>query len=77
MIGYEKRARSDRDGIRGGIIEYVRRVVICKRLKDFEATITESKEKWLCMSIYRPPNHNNFFQSNFFDGITLNKIRLL
>ena len=43
MSGYEKRARSDRDGIRGGIIEYVRRVVICKRLKDFEATITESK----------------------------------
>ena len=23
------------------------------------------------MCIYRPPNHNNFFQSNFFDGITL------
>ena len=27
---------------RGGIIEYVRRGVICKRLKDFETTISES-----------------------------------
>ena len=42
MSGYEIRARRDRDGIGGGIIEYVRRGVICKRLKDFETTISES-----------------------------------
>ena len=42
MSGYEIRARRDRDGMRGGIIEYVRRGVICKRLKDFETTISES-----------------------------------
>ena len=42
MSGYEIRARRDRDGMGGGIIEYVRRGVICKRLKDFETTISES-----------------------------------
>ena len=39
MSGYETRARRDRDGMgggEGGIIEYVRRGLICKRLKDFE-----------------------------------------
>ena len=29
MGGYEKRTRRDRDGIGGGITEYVRRVIIC------------------------------------------------
>ena len=42
MSGYEIRARRDRNGMGGGIIEYVRREVICKRLKDFETTISES-----------------------------------
>ena len=77
MSGYEIRARRDRDGMGGGIMEYVRRGVICKRLKDFETTISESicsellisKKKWFCMSIYRPPNYNNL--STFFDEITL------
>ena len=77
MSGYEIRARRDRDGMGGGIIEYVRRGVICKRLKDFETTISESicselvisKKKWFCMCIYRPPNYNNL--STFFDEITL------
>ena len=61
----------------GGIIEYVRRGVICKRLKDFETTISESicsqlvisKNRWFCMCIYRPPNYNNL--STFFGEITL------
>ena len=61
----------------GGIIEYVRRGIICKRLKDFEKAISESicselvisKTNWFCMCIYRPPNYNNL--STFFDEITL------
>ena len=77
MSGYEIRARRDRDGMGGGIIEYVRRGVICKRLKDFETTISESicselvisKKKWFCMCIYRPPNYNNL--STFLDETTL------
>ena len=74
---YEIRAGRNRDGMGGGIINYVRKGVICKRLKDFETTISESicselvisKEKWFCMCIYSPPNYNN--SSNFFDEITL------
>ena len=77
MSGYEIRARRDRDGMGEGIIEYVRRGVICKRLKDFETTISESicselvisKKKWFCMCIYRPPNYNNL--STFLDETTL------
>ena len=42
MSGYEIRAKRDRDGMGGGIIEHVRRGVICKRLKDFETTRIES-----------------------------------
>ena len=60
-----------------GIIEHVRRGVICKRLKDSETTriksicseLVISKKKWFCMCIYRPPNYNNL--STFFDEITL------
>ena len=76
MSGYEIRARRGRDGVGGGIIEYVRGV-ICKRLKDFETTISESicselvisKKKRFCMCIYCPPNYNSL--STFFDEITL------
>ena len=61
----------------GGIIEYGRRGVICKRLKNFETTISQSicselvisKKKWFCMCIYRPPNYNNL--STFLDETTL------
>ena len=69
MSGYEIRAKRDRDGVGGGIMEYVRMGEICKRLKDFETTINESicsellisKKKWFCMCIYRPANYNNLF----------------
>ena len=77
MSGYQVTPGRDRDGMGEGIIEYVRRGVICRRRKDFETIISESicselaisKEKWFCMCIYRPPNYNNL--STFFDEITL------
>ena len=40
MSGYEIRAKRDTDAMEGGIIEYVRRGIICKRLKDFETAIS-------------------------------------
>ena len=40
MSGYEIRAKRDRDIMEGGIIEYVRRGIIYKRLKDFETAIS-------------------------------------
>ena len=64
---YEIRARRDRDGYAGGLIEFVKRRIICKRVKQFETVISESiyseitisRKKWFCMGIYRPPNFNN------------------
>ena len=77
MSGYKIRARRNRDEMGEGLIEYVRRGVICKRIKYFEATIIESiyselvisKRKWFYMCIYRPPDYNNL--STFFNEITL------
>ena len=34
--GYEIRARHDRDKYGGGLIKFVRRGLICKRLRDYE-----------------------------------------
>ena len=39
---YEIRARRDRDGHGGGLIEFVTRGIICKRVKQFETVISES-----------------------------------
>ena len=74
---YEIRGRKDRNKHRGGLIEYVKKGVICKRLKEYEpkeiesicSEITISKKKWFCISIYRPPDYNNL--TNFFCELTL------
>ena len=39
---YEITARRDRDGHGGGLIEFVKRGIICKRVKQFETVISES-----------------------------------
>ena len=69
---YEIRARRDRDRHAGGLIEFVKRGISCKRVKQFVTVISESicseitisRKKWFCMVIYRPPNFNN--QDTFF-----------
>ena len=40
--GYEIRARKDRNKYGGGIIKYVKKVVICKRIQRFEMLTHES-----------------------------------
>ena len=65
---YEIRGRRDKDltEVRG-LIEFVKRGIICKRVKQFETVISESicsqitisKKKWFCTGIYRSPNVNN------------------
>jgi len=72
---YEVRGRRDRDKHGGGLIEYVKKGLICQRLKGFETFVSESicseitisNKKWFCMSIYRPPNYTNL--STFFDEV--------
>ena len=72
ISGYEIRNRRDRNSRGGGLIEYVKKGIICKTLKSFEgianeiisSEITISNTKWLIVSIYRPPNGNakSFFE---------------
>ena len=76
LPNYEIRARCDRDKNGGGLIEFVKKGLICKKIKIFEprksecicSEITVSKKKWLCFSIYRPPSHDNL--ELFFDELT-------
>ena len=42
LADHEIRARRDRDGNAGVIIEYVRKSVIYKKLKEVETTLSES-----------------------------------
>ena len=55
---------------------FVRRGIICKRISDFELSFSEcicseltiSKSRWLCFSIYRPPDRGNL--SIFFEELS-------
>ena len=81
LPNYEIRARRDRDKNGGGLTEFVKKGLICKKLKIFEPReseyicfeITVSKKKWLCFSIYRPPSHDNL--ELFFDELTSSLIK--
>ena len=76
ISNYEIRNRRDRDKNGGGLIEFVRKGFITKRLKDYETQICEticseftvSKKKWICFSVYRPPSYNNLII--FFEELT-------
>ena len=73
----EIKNRRDRDKSRGGLIEFDKKGVITKRLKDLQTNlsqticteITISKKRWLCMSVYRPPFSSNI--DTFFDELTI------
>ena len=76
ISNYEIRNRRDRDKNGGGLIEFVRKGFITKRLKDYETQFCEticseftvSKNKWICFSVYRPPSYNNLII--FFEELT-------
>ena len=76
LDGYKIRGRRDRDKSGGGFIAFVRREIICKRISDFELSFSEcicseltiSKSRWLCFSIYRPPDPGNL--SIFFEELS-------
>ena len=61
---------------RGGQIKFVKRSIICKKVKQFETVILESicseitisRKMWFCMGIYRPPNFNNL--ETFFKEVS-------
>ena len=74
--GYEIRARKDRNTYGGGLIKYVKKGVICKRIQKLEmlthesvcSELTIAKKKWLCLGIYRPPTPENL--ASFFGELT-------
>ena len=67
IVDYEIRNRRDRNKSGGGLIEFVKKGIITKRLKDLETNLSEticteitiSKKRWFCMSVYRPPTSSN------------------
>ena len=73
---YEIRNRSDRDKNGGGLIEFVRKGFITKKIKEYEAKVSEtiasefttSNKKWFCLSVYRPPTSTNL--DIFFKELT-------
>ena len=64
---YEIRGRRERDKHGGGLIEFVRKGLICKRLRKYESInievicseLTISNRNWVIFSIYRPPDYSN------------------
>ena len=74
--GYEVRAQRERDKNGGGLIKFVRKGFICKRLKKLQPKSSEvicseftiSNKKWICFSVYRPPTQNNL--ECFFNEFT-------
>ena len=65
--GYEIRARRDRDKCGGGLIEFARRGLICKRWRDYEpkyseclcSELTFTNKKWIYFNIYILPESSN------------------
>ena len=73
---YEIRGRRNRDGHGGGLIEFAKKSIICKRVTQFETVISKSicseitisRKRCFCMGIYRPPNFNNL--DTFFKEVS-------
>ena len=82
LDGYEIRARRDRNKFGKGLIESVRKGLICKRTAKYElksnecicSEITFSKKKWVIFSIYRPPNVENL--TDFFKERTTSLLKV-
>ena len=82
LDGYEIRARRDRNEFGRGLIESVRKGLICKRTAKYElksnecicSEITFSKKKWVIFSIYRPPNVENL--TDFFKERTTSLLKV-
>ena len=74
---YEIKNHRDRSKSWGALIEFVKKEIISKRLKDLETNLSEtisteitiSKKKWFCMSVYRPPSSSNI--DTFFTELTI------
>ena len=77
IVDFEIRNRWDRNKSGVGLIEFVKKGILTKRLKDLEKNLSEticteitiSKKRWFCMSVYRPPSSSNI--DTFFSELTI------
>ena len=73
---FEITYRRGRDNNGCGLIEFVRKGIITKKIKEYETKVSEniaseftiSKKKWFCLSVYRPPTSTNL--EIFFEELT-------
>ena len=64
---YQKPIRRDRNAFGGGLMQFVRKGVVCNRVSTFESSTIEiicsdlmvCKKRWVIFSIYRPPDASN------------------
>ena len=64
---YQKPIRRDRNEFGGGLMQFVRKGVVCNRVSTFESPAIEiicsdlmvCKKRWVIFSIYRPPDASN------------------
>ena len=76
MSHYKRGARGDRSKYGDGLIEFVKKGLICKRLKTFETVnsdrtcseLTISNNKWICFSVYYHHSQGNL--ELFFDELS-------
>ena len=76
IVDNEIRNRRDRNKSGGGLIEFLKKGIITKRLKGLETNLSEticteitiSKKRWK-MSVYRPPTSSNI--DTFFAELTI------
>ena len=82
---FEIMARKVRDCHGGGLIEFVRKGVICQKITPLElnnlkrvfSKLTISNKRWICFTIYRPRNSQSI--DYFFDMLpnSLNRVNEL
>ena len=76
LDGYKTRARRVKDKNGCCLTVFVKRGIICKRVSDVQLSFSEcicseftiSNSRWLCFSIYRPPDPGN--RSIFFKELS-------
>ena len=73
---YEIRNRKDRNKHGGGLIEYVKKGVVCRQIKDLDvhnhevfcSELNIRNKKWIIFSLYRPPSSD---LTDFFEKLEL------
>ena len=77
MNNYQTPMRRDRNEFGGGLMQYVRKGVVCSRVFLFEVAslelicseLTVNKKKWIIYSIYRPPEPRDL--DSFFSALSI------